>query len=460
MFFKSHGINPFYDADLDNLSTFALDVDTGSYTVVRSYLGRGHLPPEAAVRVEEFVNFFDYLYHPPKSGAFAVHLEGAPSADREEYTLLRVGIKAREVAPRSRRSAVLTFVVDVSGSMAREDRLGLVKQSLRILLDGLRPSDRVGIVAYGSSAAVVLPHTDAENRDLVLSGIEALRPGGSTNAEEGLSLGYRLACAEYRQGHINRVMLCSDGVANVGRTGADGILGRIRRHADDGITLSAVGFGMGNYNDVLMERLGDRGNGHYAYVDTVTEAERLFRKNLVSTLEVVARDVKVQVEFNKDVVRSYRLMGYENRGMADREFRNDAADGGEVGAGHSATALYQLRLWPGKAGRVASVHLRYREPCGPAFREVVDEFWTSEIRSRHDRTSESYRLAATAARFAEILRNSPWARDGDLFALAERCGELVRLFDERDDVVELANLICKAAVLRGKSTAGSKVSRE
>ena len=346
MFFKTYGVNPFVDTEDDNLSTFAIDVDTGSYTVCRRYLQDGHLPPKEAVRVEEFVNYFNYDYPAPREDNFAVFFEAMPwqfGQQRKNTHLMRIGLKAMEIPDEYRKPAILTFVIDVSGSMNREDRLGLVKQSLKMLIDKLRPEDQIGIAVYGSRGREVLPHTGLENKQRILKAIRSLESEGSTNAEEGIRIGYDMAEEAFADGYINRVILCSDGVANVGNTGPEEIFKQIKSRADKGITLSALGFGMGNYNDVLMEQLGDKGNGYYAYIDTLDDAKRLF-SNLTGALQVVARDVKIQVDFNPDVVRSYRLIGYENRDVADVDFRNDQVDGGEIGAGHATTALYELKL--------------------------------------------------------------------------------------------------------------------
>jgi Ca-activated chloride channel family protein len=447
MFFKNYGVNPFVDTDEDNRSTFAVDVDTGSYTVCRSYLNRGHLPPERAIRVEEFVNYFDYHYEPPKSEAFAVRTAVAPSKFGDGKLLLRAALKGRVIAPADRKDAVLTFAIDVSGSMYMENRLGLVKRALKLLVNELSEGDRVGIAVYGSNGRAVLEHRGVGDGARIRVAINNLRPEGATNAEEGLRIGYEMATRAFREGAINRVILCSDGVANVGRTGATSILKVIDDHVKRGITLTTVGFGMGNYNDVLMEQLGDKGNGHYAYVDTLEEAKRVFVDNLTGTLQVVARDVKVQVEFNKDVVRSYRLLGYENRDVADADFRNDLVDGGEVGAGHEATALYELKLWPEKAGTLGTVRVRFRDPDTGEIGEVERSVSTTNAAGSFDAADPSFRLAACAAEFAEILRASYWARGSRLAeveALARRCaGE----FDRRTDVVELLDLVTKARQL-------------
>ena len=313
VFFKDYGTNPFIDTEDDHFSTFGMDVDTASYSVTRRYLRDGLLPPPEAVRVEEFINAFDYNYDPPLHEAFAIHIEGAPSkfGEGKRLQLLRIGIQGQVVPTEDRKDAVLTFVIDVSGSMAMENRLGLVKRSLRLLVEQLRPGDEVGIVIYGSRAKVLLPHTGVEERRRILRAIDSLAPEGATNAEEGLRMGYDLALKNARFGSINRVILCSDGVANVGQTGPDAILREVRAHVEEGITLTTIGFGMGNFNDILMEQLANKGNGSYAYVDTLDEARRIFVENLTGTLQVIAIDAKVQVDFNPRVVSRFRLLGYE-----------------------------------------------------------------------------------------------------------------------------------------------------
>jgi Ca-activated chloride channel family protein len=431
MYFKHYGVNPFIDTEDDHLSTFAMDVDTASYSVARRYINEGHLPPEDAIRVEEFVNYFPQAYPGPEEGegAFAVHIEGAPSPfsarsrgaashGEANYHLVRVGIQGRRIEDEDRKDAVLTFVIDVSGSMDRENRLGLVKRTLRMLVDELRPSDQVGIVVYGTNARTVLRPTYADRRNEILDAIDRLRPDGSTYAEAGLREGYRMANRAFQPGAINRVILCSDGVANVGKTGAESILDVIAEYAGRDITLSTVGFGLGNYNDVLMEQLADQGNGNYAYVDTLDEARRIFVENLTGTLQVIAQDAKVQVEFDPEVVSRYRLLGYENRDVADEDFRNDSIDAGEVGAGHSVTALYEVKFHGVSEGdgaaRALTVRVRYQDPDDLGVREVAREFWRDEFQASFAEATPMFRLTAAVAEYAEILRGSYWAQEGSL----------------------------------------------
>jgi len=454
MFFKNYGVNPFVDTEDDHLSTFATDVDTGSYTIVRRYLHDGHLPPEKAVRVEEFVNYFKYGYAAPQEDDFAVYAEASPwkfGAGRKNSFLLRLGLKAKQVTDENRKPAILTFVIDVSGSMKRENRLGLVKKSLRMLVEKLKPQDRIGIAVYGSRGRKVMDYKGLNEKAEILAAIDSLCPSGSTHAEEGIRIGYEMAESAYKKGHINRVILCSDGVANNGRTSAEQILEVIRRKTEKGITLSAIGFGMGNYNDVLMERLGDKGNGYYAYIDTIAEAKRIFEDNLTGALQVVARDVKVQVDFNPDVVRSYRLLGYENRDVPDDKFRDDKYDGGEMGAGHSTTALYELKLWPEKKGTVATSYVRYKDADTFAVSEFKSSIATADIKKSFNDSNSDFRLAATVAEFAEILRKSYWAKGAKLSHTLEHAKRLSTERSGHADITELVDLISKTIQLTEKA---------
>ncbi len=451
-FFDNYGVNPRVDTEDDALSTFAVDVDTGSYTVGRRWLTDGYVPDKDSVRVEEYVNFFDYGYEAPDEEAFAIHLEGGPTpfAENDRYQLLQIGIQSLEIADEDRKPANLTFVIDVSGSMDREDRLETVKESLALLVNELRPSDQVGIVIYGSRGEVLLDPTAVEEERDILRAIERLRPGGSTNAEEGLVIGYRLAREAFTPGAINRVILCSDGVANVGNTGADSILAEIEEAAGDGIQLVTVGFGMGNYNDVLMEQLADGGDGFYAYVDDLKEAERLFVHDLTGTLQTVALDTKVQVAFNEDAVERWRLVGFENRAIEDDEFRDDSVDAGEIGAGHSVTALYEIRLADGveSDAELATVSLRWRDPDSRDVHELSRSIRASALAGSYGEASDAFHLAATVAAYAEMLRESYWAQHLDWPDLEDEAHSLLDGF-VHDDVTEFVHLVEIAAQLAG-----------
>ena len=450
-FFKHYGVNPFIDTEDDHLSTFAIDVDTASYTVARRFVQDGNMPHPDSVRVEEFVNFFDQGYTPPEEGAFAIHVDGSPSPfGGERHWLLRVGLQGKEIASDDRKDATLVFAIDVSGSMAREDRLGLVKRSLRLLVDELRPTDEVGIVIYGSVGQVLLEPTDGGEKRSIIGAIDRLEPGGSTYAEDGLRLAYQLAAERVRPGRVTRVILLSDGVANVGNTGPDSILSRIQGYVDEGVTLTTVGFGMGNFNDVLMERLANDGDGSYYYVDTLNQARRVFVENLVGTLQNIARDTKVQVDFNPEVVRSYRLLGYENRRVDDEDFRDDTVDAGEVGAGHSVTALYEVKLHEDADGVLGTVYLRYEDPDSGEVSEIDREFQRSELAVEFGETSPRFQMSAVVAEYAEILRESYWAEGGSLERVLAEAVRVQRLLADDEDVAEFASLVSRAEGIQSR----------
>lgn len=457
MFFQNYGVNPFVDTEDDRLSTFATDTDSASYTMARQYLMQGHRVPKDAVRVEEFVNAFDYDYPSPEEGDFALYMEACEwpfAGSRKDSHLLRIGLKTREISRSQRKPAILTFVIDVSGSMQRENRLGLVKKSLSLLVDQLRPDDQIGIAVYGSRGRKVMDHETVEQRTSILAAIDSLHSEGSTNAEEGIRIGYDMADEAFRTGCINRVILCSDGVANVGRTGPEAILEMIKNKTDKGITLSALGFGMGNYNDVLLEQLGNKGNGSYAYIDTLQQARALFEHNLVGTLQVIARDVKIQVEFNPKVVRSYRLIGYENRAVPDDKFRDDTYDGGEIGAGHSTTALYEVKLWNRMWGRLATTFVRYKHADTFRPSEFAVPFSIRQVTPHFRDTSPQFRQAALAAQFAEVLRESYWAQDQNIDALLAPANTLLQELDFQPQCSEFLRLMSQARPLydRDQST--------
>ncbi|MDO9693097.1 MAG: von Willebrand factor type A domain-containing protein [Candidatus Latescibacteria bacterium] len=462
MYFEHAGVNPFIAVEDDRLSTFAVDVDEASWTVTRNYLSRNQLPPAAAVRVEEFVNAFDAGFAPQRDDVFAIHADGSPAPFRDGYHLLRLTVQGRDVSPQRRRPSQLVFVIDVSGSMDQENRLELVKRSLRILVDELGEGDRVGIVVYGSDARTVLEPVDASRRGTILDAVERLRPEGSTNAAAGLGQAYDMARRHYDDRANNRLVLCSDGVANMDETAADDILARVRRESDRGIYLSTVGFGMGNYNDVLMERLADTGDGNYAYVDRLEEAERVFRENLTATLQVIARDAKIQVEFDPATVDRYRLLGYENRDVADRDFRNDDVDAGEVGAGHTVTALYELKLVRDddrpdplarrRAPRLATVRVRYEEPAGRGrgvVREIEQRVGLEDLSRSFAAAPERFRLQAAVAEFAEILRHSFWAKDHRIADLVPLADDLARDLRGDERVRDFRDAVRRAAALEG-----------
>ena len=448
MNFQDYGVNPFIDTEDDHLSTFAADIDDASYIMTRSYLQRGQLPPEESVRIEEFINHFDYNYDAPQWQPFAVHLEGGPSHFGQNSQLLRIGIKAQDVHPQDRLPANLIFLVDNSGSMARENRLELVKNGLRYLVDQLDRNDRVGIVIFNSGARKVINPTPIRHRREINNAISNMHPGGSTNLDRGLRLAYQMAERFFEDGRINRIILCSDGVANVGITNVDDLLHLIKRRVDMGITLTAIGVGMGNHNDALLEQLGDKGDGSYAYIDDIAEARRVFVENLTGMLQMVARDVKIQVDFDPRAVRSYRLLGYENRDVADRDFRNDRVDGGEIGSGHQVTALYEVKLREKRhRGRIGEIYVRYKDPDGREVEEFRVPIKGNLFQKRFRDSSPQLRLAAAAAEFGEILKKTFWAKNSSLTEVYRVVDHVYNDF-RTDEVREFLDLIRQTRALK------------
>jgi len=437
MTFEDYGTHPFVTTEEDHLSTFAMDVDTGSYTMARSFIQKGDLPPQEAVRLEEFINYFDLSYAPPKKDTFAIHVDAGPAPlGNEELKLVRIGIKGKEIESDERKRANLTFVIDVSGSMDRDNRIGLVKRSLKMLVNQLEPTDRIGIVVYGSTARTVLKPTSVEDEDAILDAIDGLQIEGATNAEAGLLEGYQMASKLFEKDAINRVILCSDGVANVGKTGPEDILDTVQDYAGQSIYLSTFGFGMDNYNDVLMEQLADKGNGTYAYIDDIDESRKVFREQLTSTLQTIAKDAKIQVDFDPDQVSQYRLLGYENRAIADEDFRNNRVDGGEIGAGHTVTALYEVQLKKSAGDKpLGTVTIRYKDVDEKNRSKEISE----TIHLSRDLSDET-EFIASVAEFAEIMKSregNETERLQDVLKLARRTASTERQ-DEFTDLVESA----------------------
>jgi len=393
VYFQNYGTNLFVDTEYDKLSTFGLDVDTASYTIAKNYINNGMLPLTDAIRMEEFVNFFDYNY--PQSGKFSIYTEVAPSPYENDLHYMQVGIKSRDM---ERKPVILTFVVDVSGSMNTENRLELVKKSLLFLVEQLKPQDTVGIVIYEQDASILLEHTT--NKELIIDAINSLSTGGSTNAEAGLNLGYSQADKYFDSDKVNRVLLLSDGVANVGRTDSQGILSQLIIYKEKGIAMTAVGVGLGNYNDKLLEQIADKADGNYWYMNDFTEGKRIFSKQLDSTIQVAAYDAKVQVEFNPEVVKRYRLVGYENRAIADESFREAGVDAGEIGVGHEVTAIYELELT--SQGEIGTVYYRYTDVDTVQEKEIKKDVMTSAI--GFSQSTHRFKKAVAVARFSQILK--------------------------------------------------------
>ncbi|MCB9796392.1 MAG: von Willebrand factor type A domain-containing protein [Alphaproteobacteria bacterium] len=448
--YTDYGVNDMTLTEVDRHSTFSVDVDTASWSIARRKLREGWLPPTASVRVEEFVNAQTYSYTPPgpADGApFAVHAEGAPSPFEPGRHLLRIGLAGLDELPGGRAPANLTFLVDVSGSMS--SRIGQVKRSLHTLVDNLGPEDTVAIATYAGSSQVVLEPTSALRAQELHAAIDGLRIGGGTHMDSGMQLAYDMALEGFIDGGENRVIVLSDGDANIGRTSHEQILEGIRGYADQGVTLSTIGFGVGNYKDTLMEQLADKGDGEYHYVDSDQAAERLFGESFTGRLQTIARDVKIQVEFNPEAVMAYRLVGYENRDIADQDFRVDAVDAGEIRLGHQVTALYELVLRDRPRGELATVRVRAKPP-GP---DAPAQEWSTrvtrgQLRAEWADGSSDLQVAVATAVFAEKLRGSPYAEEITWDAIVRMAEDAQRSGVEED--AERVELVRRAAELAGE----------
>lgn len=448
--YTDYGVRGFKFTDDDDMATFSIDVDTASYTITRRKLRQGHLPPTSAVRVEEFVNYFPYEYAQPAKGEpFAVDVEAAPSPYASKNVLMRVGVQGRHVTYDQRKPVNLTFLVDVSGSMRGEDRIELVKKSILMLSDELEDGDTLSIATYAAGSRVVLDPTPVSQRAAIQAAVNQLHASGSTAMSSGIELAYGLAEKSYQPGSVNRVIIASDGDANVGQTSHSALSDMIRGHADRGITLTTLGFGNGNYKDTMMERLANDGDGNYYYIDSLQESRRLFVDKLSSTLENIAKDVKLQVHFDPSKVRAWRLVGYENRHLQHRDFRDDKVDAGEIGSGHQVTALFELQLEDGARGKLGEMRVRSKAP-GPDSPSVERSFGLNvgEIPAQFDDASRQFRIQTAVAGFAEILRNSPNMGEISLTEVLAIAREARRA--EYPEDAELVELIGQAAKLRGE----------
>jgi Ca-activated chloride channel family protein len=454
--FKDYGTNAWIDAAKDRLSTFAADVDTASYTIMRRKLSEGALPPSAAVRVEEFVNYFRYDYAAPSANeTFAVHMDAAPSPFNRGRHILRVGVSTKAKSLGERKQAHLVFLVDVSGSMQSPDRLELAKRSLRILVENLRDGDTVALVTYAGSTRVVLPATGLEHKSRILSALDDLTAGGSTGMASGIDLAYQEAMKGLAPGAESRVIILSDGDANVGPSSHQELLDLIAGKVKEGVMLSTIGFGMGNYKDETMEQLANKGNGNNYYIDGLSQAKRVFAEQMGSTLEVVAQDVKLQVEFDPRMVARYRLVGYENRNIADDSFRDDKVDAGEVGAGHQVTAMYELELvkandksWP-----LATVRVRSKVPKATNATEAAFVFDQGNLAPAFASAPADLRFAFATAAFADVLRGAEDAEHWDLAEIEKLAAAAAGNDADRKELVEL---IRRARTLKSGSATLAK----
>ncbi|SQH77760.1 von Willebrand factor type A domain protein [Shewanella benthica] len=432
--FLRHTANGIMVAGEIPLSTFSIDTDTGSYTTLRRWINQGRLPEKGTVRVEEMINYFNYQYSTPSTveQPFSVNTELAPSPYNEHKMLLRIGLKGYEVDKSQLGASNLVFLLDVSGSMNSQDKLPLLKTSLKMLSQQLSEQDHVSIVVYAGASGVVLDGVKGNDTQAINQALNSLKAGGATNGGAGIQQAYRLAQKHFIQGGVNRVILATDGDFNVGTTDHQALMDLIAAKRDQGIALTTLGFGQGNYNDHLMEQLADKGNGHYAYIDTLNEARKVLVDELSSTLLTIAKDVKIQVEFNPAIVAEYRLIGYENRTLNREDFNNDKVDAGEIGAGHRVTVLYEISYVdsPNQANdklrygydnatgmekysrdEIAFLKLRYK-PIG----EDTSRLISYAIRRDSGvktlaQASDDYRFSAAVAGLGQLINQSLYTHD-------------------------------------------------
>jgi Ca-activated chloride channel family protein len=440
--------NPFLQAASNPLSTFSIDVDTASYSNVRRFINSGSLPPKDAVRVEEMINYFSYDYREPEGDRpFSIDLDATACPWDASHRLLRIGLKGRDVSNENRLASNLVFLLDVSGSMMPAERLPLVKQAMRLLVEKLTEKDRVAIVIYAGGSGLALASTNGDHKEIILRALDDLKAGGSTNGAEGIELAYKVAADNFVKGGVNRVILATDGDFNIGVTNQGDLIRLIEDKAKSGVFLSVLGVGTDNLKDSTMQKLADKGNGNYAYLDSLDEARKVLVQQVNGTLVTIAKDVKIQVEFNPARVASYRLIGYEKRMLRKEDFNNDKVDAGEIGAGHTVTALYEVvPAGSGAADPAASipaidplkyqasnsastpadsklsqemvtVKLRYKKPEGD--RSELTERSFVDNGSRFENAAPDLKFAAAVAEFGMILRDSPYKGKGTIGAVIE-----------------------------------------
>lgn len=453
------------------VSTFSIDVDTGSFTNLRRYLSMGQLPPKDSVRIEELINYFDYNYPTQGDKPFTVSYEIAPSPLEPERFLMKVGVQAKQVELNSELGWNLVFLVDVSGSMSSANKLPLLKKSLSVLVDKMRAVDRVAIVTYASSAGLALPSTSGAEKERIRQVIENLQSGGGTNGSGGIDLAYQIAEQNKIAGSVNRVILATDGDFNVGTYSFDGLMNLIEAKRKNGISLTTLGFGEGNYNEKNLEQLADRGNGNYFYLDSFKEARRVLEEGLTGNMLTIAKDVKLQVEFNPKNVVEYRLVGYDNRKLRNQDFNNDNIDAGEIGSGHTVTAIYEIVLarselaktlqeelrYQASAKReevasdtfpkeLAFVKIRYKEPEGTQSKLLSYPIYAESVKTDWNAASEDFRFAAAVSYFGHLLRGSSFVGNYDYQRVLE-LAKNARGADERGKRREMIELMANAKAL-------------
>lgn len=464
--------NPFLSARENPLSTFGIDVDTASYSNIRRFLNEGQLPPKDAVRIEEMINYFAYRYpQPDDARPFSVTLDATDCPWNPQNQLIRIGLKARTIAPEKRPQCNLVFLIDVSGSMEAPNKLPLLQSALELLVGQLSEQDRVAIVVYAGNSGMVLDSTSCKDRRAILRAIKRLRAGGSTNGGQGIELAYATAVKHFLQGGANRVILCTDGDFNVGVTSVGDLSRLISTKAKSGVFLTVLGFGMGNYKDATLEKLADLGNGNYGYVDNLQEARKLLVEQLEGTLVTVAKDVKIQIEFNPAHVSAYRLIGYENRLLRKEDFNNDAKDAGDIGAGHAVTALYEIapstktvdlpKVDPLKyqsthsvtteSPELFTIKLRYKQP-----QDDVSQLLSVPFVSRSARTDDmksDLKFVSAVAAFGMLLRDSEHRGKATFELVLQLAAEGKDGSDYRAEFVELVETAKQLSKSNGQAAA-------
>jgi Ca-activated chloride channel homolog len=433
--------NRFLAATQNPLSTFSIDVDEAAYSNVRRYINNGSIPPAGAVRIEEMINYFDYTYPQPQNDEpFTVNTEMSECPWSPQHRLVHIGLQGKEIPVQNLPNANIVFLIDVSGSMEDANKLPLVKSSMKLLADQLRPDDKVAIVVYAGNAGLVLPATSGSNKIAIKEAIDQLEAGGSTAGGEGIQLAYKVARENFIKGGNNRIILATDGDFNVGASSDDELVSMIEKERQSGIFLSVLGYGMGNYKDNKMQQLADKGNGNHSYIDNINEARKVLVTEFGSTLFTIAKDVKIQIEFNPAKVQAYRLIGYENRVMAAEDFNDDKKDAGELGSGHTVTALYEviptgvkndftgkvdeLKYQPAKStvaisggDEIMTIKLRYKKPDGDVSKLIVHPVTDSHIALAN--TSDNFRFSAAVASFGMLLRNSEFKQSSSYQQVVE-----------------------------------------
>lgn len=441
---EDHGLNPWVETSEEATSSFSMDVNTASYTMARRAILEDGLPVAESVRTEEFLNYFRFEYPQPTDSTFAINMEVAPSyfgsTAEEQKHLLRIGVRGKSIPLDEMRPANIVLLIDVSGSMASADRLGLVQESINGLLENLRPTDTIAIQTYASGSTTVLEPTAVAERGTIQAAVDNLQAGGGTNGEGGIVAAYDLADKGYLEEGINRVMIFTDGDFNIGKTGDD-LVELVKSYRDRQIFLSTVGFGNGGYGDRTMEQLARYAQGTYFYIDSSPEAQRIFGTELPSTLEVIAQDARIQVEFSEDAVLRYRLIGYEKRVMSNEDFDKEETDAAEIGPDHTVTALYEMVLNPeaDTSSLLSTVRIRHREGFDEATILTETFIKRSQVLKSFDEASKATRFAASVVHFAEILRSV--SRD-------LRFDEIVEIADaarytDNDDQEEFVDLVRK-----------------